>query len=185
MNIKYILCMIDAIDRKLLDLLQGDARLSNAEMAEAVGLTVSSVHERVKKMERRGIIKGYVAVVDPEKLGKPLLAFVRLSLNSSDSAKALHALCAGEPDILECHHVAGEDCYILKVRAAGPRLLEDLLTAIRSSSRAERAVTNIVFSTAKESTRVSPAPVKEGPARPGTSANAAQAGRDELNGSGT
>jgi Lrp/AsnC family transcriptional regulator, leucine-responsive regulatory protein len=146
--------MIDVIDRKLLDMLQGNARLSNAEMAEAVGLTISSVHERVKKMERNGIIRGYVAMVDPEKLGKQLLAFVRLSLDSNDSAQALQALCAGEPDILECHHVAGEDCYILKVRAAGPRRLEDLLAAIRSTSRAERSVTNIVFSTSKESTRV-------------------------------
>jgi len=146
--------MIDAIDMKLLDLLQGNARLSNAELADAVGLTVSSVHERVKKMERKGIIRGYVAMVDPEKLGKPLLAFIRLSLNSSETAEEIHALCAGEPDILECHHVAGEDCYILKVRTAGPRQLESLLNAIRRTAGAERSVTNIVFSTSKESTRV-------------------------------
>jgi Lrp/AsnC family transcriptional regulator, leucine-responsive regulatory protein len=154
--------MIDSIDRKLLEMLQDNARASNAEMAEAVGLTVSSVHERVKKMERKGIIKGYVALVDPEKLGKPLLAFVRLSLNTSDTAEDVRGLCANEPDILECHHVAGEDCYILKVRAAGPARLEALLDAIRRSSGAERSVTNIVFSTAKDSTRVAPAPAEEG-----------------------
>jgi Lrp/AsnC family transcriptional regulator, leucine-responsive regulatory protein len=154
--------MLDDIDRKLLEMLQDNARASNAEMAEAVGLTVSSVHERVKKMERKGVIRGYVAIVDPEKLGKPLLAFVRLSLRTTETAQDVRALCDREPDILECHHVAGEDCYILKVRAAGPARLEALLDAIRGTSGAERSVTNIVFSTRKESTRVAPAPAEEG-----------------------
>jgi Lrp/AsnC family transcriptional regulator, leucine-responsive regulatory protein len=155
--------MIDAIDRKILDLLQGNARLSNAEMAEAVGLTVSSVHERVKKMEKKGIIAGYVAVIDPDKLGKPLLAFVRLTVNSHDATRdGIHRLCAAEPDILECHNVAGEDCYILKVRAAGPKQLEKLLSAIRNNAETSRSVTNIVLSTYKETTRVDPAPVEEG-----------------------
>jgi Lrp/AsnC family leucine-responsive transcriptional regulator len=155
--------MIDSIDRKILDLIQGNARLSNAEMAEAVGLTVSSVHERVKKMEKKGIIKGYVAIIDAEKLGKPLLAFLRLTVNSQDATRdGILRLCAAEPDILECHHVAGEDCYILKVRAAGPKQLEKLLSAIRNSAETSRSVTNIVLSTHKESTRVEPAPVPEG-----------------------
>ncbi|MGA2977422.1 MAG: Lrp/AsnC family transcriptional regulator [Spirochaetia bacterium] len=155
--------MIDSIDRKILDLLQGNARMSNAEMAEAVGLTISSVHERVKKMERKGIIKGYVAVVDPEKLGKPLLAFLRLTVTSNGEAKGgIQKLCGDEVDILECHNVAGEDCFILKVRAAGPKQLEKLLIAIRGSAEASRSVTNIVLSTYKESTRVTPAPAEEG-----------------------
>jgi Lrp/AsnC family transcriptional regulator, leucine-responsive regulatory protein len=151
--------VVDTIDRKILDLLQGNARLSNAEMAEAVGLTVSSVHERVKKMERKGIIKGYVAVLDPEKLAKPLLAFIRLTVSPQDSVHdGVHALCASEPDILECHNVAGEDCYVLKVRAAGPKQLEQLLGAIKKTSNAVRSVTNIVLSTAKESSRIEPGP---------------------------
>jgi Lrp/AsnC family leucine-responsive transcriptional regulator len=155
--------MIDSIDRKILDLMQGNARLSNAEMAETVGLTVSSVHERVKKMEKKGIITGYVARIDPEKLGKPLLAFLRLTVNSHQAtAEGIHRLCAAEPDILECHNVAGEDCYILKVRASGPKQLEKLISAIRNSADSSRSVTNIVLSTYKESTRVEPAPVEEG-----------------------
>ena len=161
----YIIGMIDvidAIDRKILDLLQHNARLSNAEMAEAVGLTVSSVHERVKKMEKKGIITGYVALVDPEKLGKPLTAFVRLTVRSFDTTReSVHHLCATEPDILGCYNVAGEDCYILKVRTAGPKQLEKLLSAIRNSADGSRSVTNIVLSTYKESTRVEPAPVEE------------------------
>lgn len=155
----YIVSVIDTIDRKIIDLLQGNARLSNAEMAEAVSLTVSSVHERVKKMERKGIIKGYVAITDPEKLGKPLLAFVRLTVNSHEGVRNdIQKLCESEPDILECHNVAGEDCYVLKVRAAGPKQLEKLLLAIKNSAEAGKSVTNIVLSTFKESTRVEPTP---------------------------
>ena len=153
---------MDAIDKKILGLIQGNARLSNAELADAVGLTVSSVHERVKKLEKKGVIKGFIAVVDPEKLGKPLLAFLRLTVGSSqtqshETAKSrILELCASEPDILECHNVAGEDCFILKVRAAGPKQLEKLLSAIRSSTETSRSVTNIVLSTYKESSRVEP-----------------------------
>ena len=155
--------VVDEIDRKILDMLQGNAKLSNAEIAEAVGLNVSSVHERVKKLERKGIIKGYAAVVDPEKLGKPLLAFVRLTVSSHDTVHGpIGALCASEPDILECHNVAGEDCYILKVRAEGPKQLERLLAAVRGTAEASRSVTNIVLSTHKESTRVAPAPAEQG-----------------------
>jgi len=155
--------MVDEIDRKILDLLQCDAKLSNAEIAEKVGLTVSSVHERVKKLERKGIIKGYVAVVDPDKMGKQLLAFVRLTVSSHEGVLGpIGALCQAEPDILECHNVAGEDCYILKVRAEGPKQLERLLSAIRRSTDTSRSVTNIVLSTAKESTRIAPAPQEQG-----------------------
>jgi Lrp/AsnC family leucine-responsive transcriptional regulator len=155
--------MIDEIDRKLLDMLQKNARISNAEMAEGVGLTVSSVHERVKKLERKGIIKGYVAVLDPEKLGKPLLAFLRLTVSSHESAQtSIRALCDSEPDILECHNVAGEDCFILKVRAEGPRQLERLLSSVRGSAETSRSITNIVLSSYKESSLVTPAPMEQG-----------------------
>src|SRR5512137_2166404 len=112
--------MIDVTDRKILELLQANARMSNAELAKAVGLTVSSVHERVKKLERKGVITGYVARVDAEKLGKGLLSFMRLSFStlpheSIDDVRAkLAAICAKEPDVLECHGVAGEECFVLK-----------------------------------------------------------------------
>ena len=137
--------------------------MSNADMAAQVGLTVSSVHERVKKMERKGIIRGYVALVDPEKIGKQMLAFVRLTVAPNSHATAdIQALCAKQPDILECHNVAGEDCFILKVRATGPKELEKLLSAIKASSDANRSVTNIVLSSSKETTRIVPAPADEG-----------------------
>ena len=150
--------MIDPINRKIIDLLQKDARMSNAEIAKQVGFTISSVHERVKKLEKTGIIKGYVAVVDPEKLGKPLLAFLRLSVSSHEEAgEGIRGLCTQDPDILECHNVAGEDCYIIKVRAESPKKLEQLLSRIRDAAQSSRSVTNIALSTYKESSRVEPA----------------------------
>jgi len=148
--------MIDATDRKIVSILQENARLSNAEIAERVGLTASSVHERVKKLERKGILKRYVAVVDADLLGKPMLAFVRLSVTNQAISKGIQQLCAMEPNILECHNVAGEDCYILKVRAEGPKQLERLLVAIKSKSDSIRSVTNIVLSSFKETNYVEP-----------------------------
>lgn len=155
--------MIDEIDRKLVELLQGNARLSNAELAQAVGLTASSVFERVKKLEQRGIITGYHASVDPAKLGKPLLAFTRLNFGETrnEGLKAamarMDALCATEPNILECHDVAGEDCLVLKLRASGPGELQGLLAAIREATQSSKSVTNIVLSTIKESSVIAPA----------------------------
>jgi len=156
--------MIDEIDRKIVELLQTDARLSNAAIAEQVGLTSSTVHDRVKKMERKGIIKGYVAVVDAEQLGKPVTAFVRLSVGATsgsyvESKNSVMEVCQAEPDVLEGHGVAGEDCYVLKVRAASPKDLERLIERIRMSSLVSRSTTNVVLSTFKESSMVIP---KEG-----------------------
>jgi len=153
--------MIDNIDRQIVTLLQTDARLSNAALAEKVGLTTSTVHERVKKLEKRGIIKGYVAVADAEALGKPMTAFIRLTVGADstdyiESKKSVLTVCRDEPDVLECHAVAGEDCYILKVRAASPGDLENLIERIRSNARVSRTTTNIVFSTLKETTHVMP-----------------------------
>jgi len=149
--------VIDETDKKIVSILQGNARLSNAEIAEKVGLTASSVHERVKKLEKKGILRRYVAIVDAERLGKPMLAFIRLSVSSQSIRETIQKVCATEPDILECHDVAGEDCYVLKVRAEGPKQLERLLTAIKSRSDAIRSITNIVLSSYKETNYVEPA----------------------------
>jgi Lrp/AsnC family leucine-responsive transcriptional regulator len=154
--------MIDEADRKILGLLQTNARLTNAELADAVGMNASSVFERVKKLERRGVITGYVATVDAEKIGKPLLAFMRLTIETEaqqdfdTTHDQVLRTCLAEPDILECHNVAGEDCFIVKMRAGGPKQLESLLSKIRRQTRSSRSVTNIVLSTYKESTRVEP-----------------------------
>jgi len=142
-------------------LLQENARLSNAALAKEVGLTVSTVHERVKKLEKKGIIKGYVALVAADALGKSITAFIRLSVGVStdsylESKNSVMNVCLAEPEVLECHGVAGEDCYVLKVRTASPKALEKLVERIRCQAAVSRSVTSIVLSTFKESTVVVP-----------------------------
>ena len=153
--------MIDDIDRQIVILLQKNARLSNAALAKEVGLTASTVHERVKKLEKKGIIKGYVALVDAEAVGKPIAAFIRLSVGVSsegyvESKNQVMNVCLVEPDVIECHGVAGEDCYVLKVRAASPKALEKLIERIRCQAAISRSITSIVLTTFKEETIISP-----------------------------
>jgi Lrp/AsnC family leucine-responsive transcriptional regulator len=141
---------LDATDRRILDLLQQNARQTNAELADAVGLTASSVFERIRKLEQRGVIRGYTVQVDPEALGKPLTAFIRLTVAYDDRhAPGLEAL-RGDPDVLECYSVAGEDCFILKTRVDGPAALEALITRIRQRLTVLRSVTMIALSAVKE-----------------------------------
>lgn len=153
----------DEIDEKILFLLQADARMSNAAIAEQVGLTASTVFERVKKLERRGVIQRYVAIVDPAALGRPITAFVRLMMGGV-SGDAYHEdirrfveSCLQETAVSECHSVAGEDCFVLKVRVGTTEELEALLRRLRSYGPVLRSTTSIVLSTARESTTVAPA----------------------------
>lgn len=152
--------MPDDIDYQILDLLQRDARLSNAAIAEQVGLTTSTVFERVKKLEKKGVVRRYVAIVDGTAVGKPITAFVRIVIGTGPADDYIHCKhqftesCLQEPDVLECHTVAGEDCYVLKVRAATPQTLENLLERIRSYAPVVRSTTSIVLSTLKEDTKI-------------------------------
>jgi Lrp/AsnC family leucine-responsive transcriptional regulator len=153
--------MIDDIDRHIVTLLQENARLSNAALAKEVGLTASTVHERVKKLEKKGIIKGYVALVDAEAMDKPITAFIRLTVGAStegylQSKNSVMKVSLAEPDVMECHGVAGEDCYVLKVRAASPQALEKLIERIRCQAVISRSVTSIVLTTFKEETIITP-----------------------------
>jgi Lrp/AsnC family leucine-responsive transcriptional regulator len=155
--------MIDQRDRQIVRLLQENARLSNAEIGEKVGLTASSVYERVRKLQDKGVIKGYVALVDPDSLGKPIAAFVRVTVGApvGESYAACKQdfieACRTESEVLECHGVAGEDCYILKVRVADPSALEALLDRLRNQAAVASSVSNIVLSTIKESMLIEPA----------------------------
>lgn len=150
---------MDEIDYQIVSLLQEDARLSNAALGKAVGLTTSTVHDRVKKLEKKGIIKGYVALVNPQALGKPIMAFIRLTVGQGDyleSKNKVMKLCQAEPDILECHGVAGTDCYVLKVRVKNPHDLERLIEEIRCHAEISQTITTIVLSTFKDSTKITP-----------------------------
>ncbi|MGW0604937.1 Lrp/AsnC family transcriptional regulator [Streptomyces sp. NPDC002644] len=113
----------DATDLAVLEVLQRDGRASFTELARAVSMSPSAVTERVRRLEEAGVIQGYSAVVDPERLGLPVLAFVRLRYPTSNY-KPFHDLVAVTPEIVEAHHVTGDDCFVLKVTARSMRHLE-------------------------------------------------------------
>lgn len=115
----------DATDWRILDVLQRDGRAGYAELARAVSMSASAVTERVRRLEEAGIIQGYAAVVDPERIGLPVLAFVRLRYPTGNY-KPFHDLVAATPEILEAHHVTGDDCFVLKVAARSMRHLEEV-----------------------------------------------------------
>jgi Lrp/AsnC family leucine-responsive transcriptional regulator len=141
---------LDDTDRRILELLQRNARATNAEIADQVDLTASSVFERIRKLEQRGVIRGYAAQVDPAALGKGLTAFIRLTVAYDDKHASGMAALRADPDILECYSVAGEDCFILKTRVDGPGALEALINRIRRSITVQRSVTMIALSALKE-----------------------------------
>ena len=120
---------IDRIDRKILDALQREGRLPMTELAQRIGLTTSPCTERVKRLEREGVIEGYHARVNPEALGRTLLVYVELTL-SSKSAQIFDAVRQAlllEPRVLECHLISGSFDYLVKVRLTAMREYRELL----------------------------------------------------------
>ncbi|MGW1883826.1 Lrp/AsnC family transcriptional regulator [Streptomyces sp. NPDC001970] len=115
----------DATDWRILDALQSQGRASFAELARTVAMSPSAVTERVRRLEEAGVISGYTAVVDHERLGLQVLAFVRLRYPNGNY-KPFHDLLAATPEILEAHHVTGDDCFVLKVAARSMRHLEQV-----------------------------------------------------------
>ncbi|MEU2656846.1 Lrp/AsnC family transcriptional regulator [Streptomyces sp. NPDC007325] len=115
----------DATDWRILDALQAQGRASYAELARAVSMSPSAVTERVRRLEEAGVITGYTAVVDHERLGLPILAFVRLRYPTGNY-KPFHDLVAATPEVLEAHHVTGDDCFVIKVAARSMRHLEEI-----------------------------------------------------------
>ena len=140
---------MEEIDRKILSLLASDGRMSFTDLARQTGLSVSATHQRVRRLERRGLIRGYAAVINPADAGLPLTAFVSIKpydpAAPDDAPDRLAHLAAIEA----CHSVAGEENYILKVRVASPGDLENLLSEIRASANVSTQTT-IVLSTPYE-----------------------------------
>src|SRR5882672_231893 len=119
--------MIDEIDATILELLQDNARISQADVARAVGLAPSAVLERIRKLEARGVVRGYSAQVNPKALGLGLLAFVAVRSDDASSDQDIAKALADCAEVLEVHHVAGDDCYLIKVRARDAEHLGQLL----------------------------------------------------------
>ena len=143
--------MLDQTDLKILRNLQSQGRSRLADIAEEVELSAPAVMERVKKLEARGVIKGYAALLDGKKLGKDITAFIGVSIGHQLAIDRFAAQMLHYPDVLECHHVTGDESFILKVKTGNTGLLEKLLGEIRSVEGVTRTVTKVVLSTAKES----------------------------------
>lgn len=146
---------IDEIDRKILEKLQQNARVSNSSIGRAVGLTPSAVSDRIRRLERDGILLGYEARVAPEALGAGLLSFVSVRSDERPSELETADRLAALPGVQEVHHVAGEDCFLVKLRAANPsalgRLLREQVGAIGSVTGTH---TTIVLETVVEHGRI-------------------------------
>ncbi len=146
---------MEDLDRRILQLLSVDGRMSFTDLGKATGLSTLAVHQRVKRLESRGVIRSYAAVVDHDQIGLPLTAFISIrSIDPSqpdDSPERLR----GITEIESCWSVAGEESYILKVRVATPLALEDLLARIRAAANVSTRTT-MVMSTPYEGRPVGP-----------------------------
>ena len=116
---------LDRTDWRLLAELQRDGRASYAELARAVAMSASAVAERVRRLEESGVIAGYQATVNPERVGLTVMAFVRVRYPTGNY-RPFHAMLDSTPEVVEAHHVTGEDCFILKVLARSMRHLEEV-----------------------------------------------------------
>jgi len=133
---------LDRTDWRLLAALQEDGRASYADLARIVAMSPSAVTERVRRLEEAGVITGYRATVDPSAVGLSILAFVRLRYPTGNY-RPFHALLDSTPEIVEAHHVTGEDCFVLKVMARSMRHLEEVTGRI---SGLGAVTTSIVYS---------------------------------------
>ena len=155
--------MNDAIDAAILNLLQDNARISQVDIARAVGLAPSAVLERIRKLEGRGVIRSYTAIVEPRSVDLPMLAFVAVKSEEAPGEDGVAQALAQFPEVLELHHVAGDDCYLLKIRARDAEDIGHLLRHRIGRIPGVRSTrTTIVLETVKESPRLA---VKEPAAR--------------------
>ncbi|XXF81170.1 Lrp/AsnC family transcriptional regulator [Myxococcaceae bacterium GXIMD 01537] len=146
---------MDALDYRIIDLLQRDGRATQLEISRTVGLSQPAVAERIRKLEDRGVIKGYTAQVDAAQLGKDITAFIGVNIEHPKYFEGFAKMVLALPEVLECHRVAGQDSYLLKVRTENTKTLDGLLVeTLRTISGVTRTHTTIVLSSIKEETYV-------------------------------
>jgi Lrp/AsnC family leucine-responsive transcriptional regulator len=140
---------VEELDRQILRLLAGNGRMSYTDLGKETGLSTSAVHQRVRRLEQRGVIKGYAAIIDYDAIELPLTAFISIKPIDPSQPDDSPDLLADVPELEACHSVAGDENYILKVRVASPTALEELLARIRAKANVSTR-TVIVLSTAYE-----------------------------------
>jgi Lrp/AsnC family leucine-responsive transcriptional regulator len=137
---------LDDVDQSIVRLLCADGRMSFTDVAKATGLSTSAAHQRVRRLEERGVLTGYAAVADPESIGLPLTAFISCTPIDPADPDDLPDRLAALPAIEACYSVAGDHNYVLKVRVPGPGALETLLAEVRAHGHVTTRTT-VVLST--------------------------------------
>jgi Lrp/AsnC family transcriptional regulator, leucine-responsive regulatory protein len=155
----------DDIDTKILEILQRAGRTRRNELAEAVGLSLPSVSERLRKLEEQKLITGYHATVDHKALGYDITAFIVVTVDSSRHYTQFLEHAQAQEEILECHAITGEGTHILKVRTADTASLEKLLARIQAWAGVAGTRTDLVLSTRKETLRVRIPSLHQSPSR--------------------
>ncbi len=146
--------MLDELDILILDALQKNGRVKRNELAELVGLSLPATSDRLRKLEERGYIRGYAAILDPAKFGKDITAFVQVSVDTSLHYDNFLKHVQKSPEILECHAITGEGSHLLKIRTDNTAALEHVLSQIQSWKEVQRTRTSIVLSTTKETLNI-------------------------------
>lgn len=147
---------IDEIDVRILELLQRRGRMKRSAVAEEVDLSVSAVSERMRKLEQRGVIEGYRALVDAKRLHLDITAFIRVSVDGSEHYSSFVEKVTDREEVLELHSITGEGSHVMKVRTKNTTTLEGFLSDIQAIPGVTKTTTSIVLSTFKE-TRTVPA----------------------------
>jgi len=135
---------VEDIDRQIVVLLAADGRMSYTDLGKATGLSTSAVHQRVKRLEQRGVITGYRATINPEHVGLSLTAFISVRPIDPAEPDDYPERLSGIAEIESCYSVAGDESYILKVRVGSPAALEKLLTRIRSEANVSTRTTIVL-----------------------------------------
>jgi Lrp/AsnC family leucine-responsive transcriptional regulator len=147
--------MLDNLDIQILNIIQSNARVSQADVARSVGLAPSAVLERLRKLEGKGVLKGYVALIEPEAIDMGQLAFVAVRTSGPlDLTDKAGELIAEIPGVLEVHHLAGEDCYLVKIRGRDAQHIGQLLRHMKVIPSVTYTRTTMVLSTVKDSPRL-------------------------------
>jgi Lrp/AsnC family transcriptional regulator, leucine-responsive regulatory protein len=149
---------MDVVDLQIVALLQEDARHTQQEIARKVGLSQPTVADRIRKLEEAKVILGYTARVDPRKLGKDITAFIGVAIEHPKYFEAFARKVQALPEVLECHRVAGQESYLLKVRSDNTGTLDRLLVeGLRTIPGVTGTQTTIVLASTKEDAHVQPA----------------------------
>lgn len=146
---------MDSLDYKIIELLMDHGRMTWSDLAAQLGLSAPAAAERVRRLEERGVLKGYAGIVEPESVGCDLAAFIAVTLERPEHRAAFLARVDELAAIQECHHIAGEHDYILKVRCRHTRDLENIISVqLKSLPGVVRTQTTIILDTIKETLKV-------------------------------